>query len=103
MDNKRQHSRVAKRVKSEVHSPDGMTFSKAVDLSKGGIFISTPDPLKPGSNVELVVHIPGQEPVTIKGTIKWTRDDETSTLKAGMGIEFSDLSEKESEALKKVL
>ncbi len=103
MDNKRKHSRVAKRVKSEVHFPDGMTFSKAVDLSKGGIFISTPDPLKPGATVELVLQVPGEEPVTMKGKIKWTREDETPTLKAGMGIEFEGLTDKDKEVLKKVL
>ncbi len=102
MEEKRKHSRLAKKIKSEVHSPEGITFSSTVDLSQGGIFISTPEPINNGSVVDLSVYIPGEEPVSVKGIVRWTRENESTKQRAGMGIEFTGLDAKQREALKKI-
>jgi uncharacterized protein (TIGR02266 family) len=102
MDEKRKHQRNRKKLKSEVYLPDGMTFSSTVDLSEGGIFISTPEPTKPGTEVELSLYIPGEEPLQIKGVIRWAREIESGKERVGMGIEFVTLSDREKESLKKL-
>ncbi|MCP4134034.1 MAG: PilZ domain-containing protein [bacterium] len=88
MENKRNSERLTKNVKCEVHSTE-MTFSSTIDVSDGGLFISTPEPLKEGTEIDLILHIPGEGTTEIKGTVKWAREDETEDLKSGMGIEFS--------------
>ncbi|PKM83526.1 MAG: hypothetical protein CVU88_02480, partial [Firmicutes bacterium HGW-Firmicutes-13] len=44
MDDKRKSGRIKKSIKCEVYS-DGLTFSSTIDISDGGMFISTPEPL----------------------------------------------------------
>ena len=104
MPDKRKSERIKKGVKSEVYAEEHASFSSAVDLSKGGIFIATPEPLSNGSEVNMSLHIPGHGEVEIKGVVKWARTDETATEKAGMGIEFvnvsSDLKKKIDEFVK---
>ncbi len=91
MKDKRKHERVSKEVKSEVHAIEGMTFSTARDLSTGGIFISTPEPIMVGAEIDLSLHIPGKDSIEIKGIVRWMRDDENDGKKSGMGIEFVDI------------
>ena len=92
MAEKRKNERVKKWVKSEVHSDEHITFSSSVDLSRGGIFISTPEPLINGSEVSLSIHLPEHGEIEIKGIVKWIRSDETGSDKAGMGIEFVNIN-----------
>lgn len=104
MSEKRKTERIKKNMKSEVLSEEYAAFSSAVDLSRGGIFISTPEPLGNGSNVKLLLHIPGHGELELNGVVRWVRPDETENTKAGMGIEFvdipSDLNRKLDEFLK---
>jgi len=92
MSDKRKSERIKKGVKSEVISEEHVSFSSAVDLSKGGIFISTPEPLGNGSEVNMTIHIPGHGELEVKGIVKWVRSEETDTEKAGMGIEFTNVN-----------
>lgn len=87
---KRKNERINKKLKSEVHSEYSMTYSTSIDLSSGGIFISTPDPLANGTEVMISFKTPDDETVEIKGIVKWTADNNE---KIGMGIEFVNLSE----------
>ncbi len=102
MDEKRQHNRNDKEVKTEVHTEEGMTFSTSRDMSNGGIFISTPEPMKIGTELELSLTIPGEDSINIKGIVRWIREDETEGKKAGMGIEFSDISSDDLNKLKDI-
>ncbi|MDY6932879.1 MAG: PilZ domain-containing protein [Spirochaetota bacterium] len=89
MKEKRQDRRIKKRIKSEIHSLEGMTFSPSEDMSNGGIFISTPEPLMIGSELDLSLYVPEREnPINIKGVVRWIRDDDAKGEKSGMGIEF---------------
>lgn len=98
MSEHRKTQRINKKIKSEVRTADSITLSSSVDLSKGGIFISTPEPLGDGANVNLTIIIPGNGEIEVQGVVKWVRGDESEKGKAGMGIEFvnmnSDVSHK---------
>jgi len=104
MSYKRKSERIKKGIKSEVFAEEHVTFSSTVDLSKGGIFISTPEPLAIGSEVSMSIHMPGHGELEVKGIVKWVRTDESESEKAGMGIEFmnvdSDLKKKLDELVK---
>lgn len=103
MKEKRKHSRTAKKVKSEVHSSDGMTFSTSEDLSYGGIFISTPEPVKIGSEIQLSIMTPNEENIDIKGIVRWMSEGNSKDSKCGMGIEFIDINISHESKLNKVI
>jgi type IV pilus assembly protein PilZ len=103
MEEKRKNSRASVKVKSEVISSDGFTYSNTVDISKGGIFISTPEPIGIGSPLSLAIQIPGEDPVEITGVVKWVRNNDKEGERAGMGIEFSDMNARQAESLKKLI
>ena len=66
---------------------------QAKDISLGGMFIETPEPLP--FKAELVVHVtlPGQKaPFALPGIVRWTRSD-------GMGIQFDLIGARETHAI----
>lgn len=103
MTDHRKTQRINKRIKSEVRTEESVTLSSSVDLSRGGIFISTPEPLGGGSNVNLTIIIPGNGEVEVQGVVKWVRGDESESGKAGMGIEFLNMSADVSRKLEGLL
>lgn len=103
MKEKRKFARTKVDTKSEVHFDEGMTFSSSTDMSNGGLFISTPEPLSEGSEVSLSLQIPGEESVDIKGIVRWVRESDGEDSRSGMGIEFVDISENDLENIKKVV
>ena len=100
MEEKRKSQRVEKSIKCEVHS-DGMTFSSTIDISEGGMFISTPEPLIEDAEVDLILHIPDEDMMDVQGRVRWIRDEDDETLRAGMGIEFLGLTDKQKEIIKR--
>lgn len=100
MDEKRKFSRVKKEVKIEVRDSESMTLSTTRDISNGGIFISTPEPVKVGSELEMSIQRPGSDSIAFKGVVRWIREDGSDGRKAGMGIEFTGLSQDLLNALK---
>jgi Tfp pilus assembly protein PilZ len=81
MSEHRKTHRVNKKVKSEVRTEESVTLSSSVDLSRGGIFISTPEPLSNGSTVNLTIMLPGNGEVEVQGVVKWIREDESDSVK----------------------
>lgn len=78
------------------YSTKGMFVSNYVtNLSKGGVFIQTDDPLPIQSQINLTFTLPELN-ITIeaKGKVTWTYDIKkgTSAIISGMGIKFTDLT-----------
>jgi uncharacterized protein (TIGR02266 family) len=103
MKEKRKHSRIPKKIKSEVHAGDSMTFSTSGDLSYGGIFISTPEPVKIGSEIQLSILTPDEENIEIKGIVRWMSDGDSKDTKCGMGVEFVDINVNQESKLKNII
>lgn len=103
MPDKRKEERIKKTIRSEVRSDEALTYSSTVDVSNGGIFISTPEPLKNGSKIELTITIPGDGEVNLNGLVKWIREDESGDMRAGMGIEFQDMDASTKQKLGKLI
>ena len=103
MDERRKHKRIPEIIRSEVHDDSGMTFSKTVDVSQGGLFITTIEPLVLGTDVRLMLYIPGEEPVEVKGTVQWIREGkEDGSTRSGMGTAFKDMHPALQERLRKI-
>jgi uncharacterized protein (TIGR02266 family) len=103
MDNKRKHKRIPKKIKSQVTAPDVLTYSTARNVSDGGLFISTPDPIAPGTEIELSLKLPDGEFVNITGIVRWTKDESDDGEPAGMGIEFETLSDENSSKVRSLI
>jgi Tfp pilus assembly protein PilZ len=104
MTEKRKHERINTQIKSEVHTNAGMTFSSTVDLSAGGIFISTPEPIQPGTELDLAIRVVESESIKIKGIVRWIKEDDMHEgERSGMGIEFVSIEPGDMKRLKAFL
>src|SRR5205814_1885715 len=76
------------------------------NISLGGIFIKTPQPLPVGKEVVITVVLPGGDKlIEARGTVTWTRPahDPHSGEPAGMGIRFNKLAEGSEKTLEAVV
>ncbi|MFV8756521.1 TIGR02266 family protein [Nannocystaceae bacterium ST9] len=66
--------------------------SYCTNLSRGGLFISTPTPEPIGTSILLSLRVPGRSvPVTMSAIVRWNRIDESEEGPAGMGLSFADI------------
>ena len=74
---------------------DGFITDWAVNISKGGVFINTRNPLAVGSLVRLIVSLPDAAfPFDLTGrVIRVHPADPNSDQVPGMGVEFVDIDE----------
>jgi type IV pilus assembly protein PilZ len=65
--------------------------SYSINLSKGGIFLETSQPLNVGEHVSLRFEVPGVGPLEVSGAVAWVRAGSQDGLPDGMGIQFDQL------------
>jgi len=88
-----------KQVKKEVTDTD--TFLSH-NLSEGGMFIASDDPLPVGSRIVLSFEIPSPyEKFQLDAVVMWTRKDANDEMNWGMGVEFVGVSETTQQTIKK--
>ena len=92
---RRRYFRCPMQVSTFVTVGSGPEFTAtSVNISEGGIAISSPTPVQVGDNIELRVQLPGtSESLTLSGEVCWT--DATGRS----GIHFSNLASNVSQAL----
>src|SRR5690348_2718308 len=74
---------------------DGFITDWATNISRGGIFINTRNPLAVGSTVRLIISLPDTPfPFDLTGRVTRVNEfDNPSNQVPGMGIEFVDIDE----------
>src|SRR5690242_18479318 len=74
---------------------DGFITDWAVNISRGGIFINTRNPLAVGTTVRLIISLPDTAfPFDLCGRVMRVNEfDNPSNQVPGMGIEFIDVDE----------
>ncbi len=74
---------------------DGFITDWAVNISRGGIFINTRNPLAVGTTVRLIISLPDTAfPFDLSGRVTRVSEfDNPSNQVPGMGIEFVDVDE----------
>jgi uncharacterized protein (TIGR02266 family) len=71
-----------------------LLVSYCTNLSRGGLFVPSPDPLPPGSPITLTLQIPGEdEPVALDARVRWVRQFDADQGPAGMGLAFDDVDD----------
>jgi uncharacterized protein (TIGR02266 family) len=97
---------VALRIRLRYQAVDQFISKFAVNLSRGGMFLSSRNPKPPGTELYFEIRLADESPV-IEGTgvVRWIREynrhrpDEPH----GMGIQFADLSEESRQVLERVI
>lgn len=98
-DKKTTPSRKADRLQHELlvayRTVDGFITDWAVNISRGGIFINTRNPLAIGTTVRLIISLPDAAfPFDLTGrVIRVSEYDNPANQVPGMGIEFVDVDE----------
>ncbi|HEY1586593.1 MAG TPA: TIGR02266 family protein [Polyangia bacterium] len=73
--------------------------SYSINLSKGGIFLETSQPLPIGEHVSLRFDVPGVGPLEVNGAVAWVRNGSMDGLPDGMGIQFDQLDQQYGEII----
>ncbi|MDY7031234.1 MAG: TIGR02266 family protein [Thermodesulfobacteriota bacterium] len=76
------------------------------DLSSGGLFIRTGNPLQRGEQFSLRLQLPGiPNSIETKCEVVWARkkEEETDTSPAGMGVKFVEMTKKNNQMLTQFL
>src|SRR5262245_46233663 len=98
---KRQAPRVEHELLVAYRTVGGFVSEWAVNLSRGGLFVNTRNPLPLGSAVRLMVNLPGESfPYELAGRVVRVESvDNSANVAPGMGIEFVDVDGKVREEL----
>ncbi len=76
---------------------DKSFFGWVYNVSEGGVFIGTGEPLSPRTDVTLAFTMPESDiPIETKGEVMWTGQ-------SGMGLKFKELNESTKGKIKSVL
>jgi uncharacterized protein (TIGR02266 family) len=75
------------------------------NLSDGGLFVSTGNPLEQGEQFLLTLQLPDlPAPMKIKCEVVWARaEGEETDSPNGMGVKFIEITQEDKETLKKYL
>lgn len=84
--------RVRVEVDVGVLSASNFYAGVAADVSPGGVFVSTTEPLPEGTEVELYFTLDGGRTLHAEGAVRWTRS-KNGDQPPGMGVAFTTLSD----------
>jgi uncharacterized protein (TIGR02266 family) len=94
-DNKRRADRLHHELLVAYRTVGGFLTDWATNISRGGLFINTRNPLAVGTKVKLIISLPDAAfPFDLTGRVtRVTEFDNTANMVPGMGIEFVDVDE----------
>ena len=98
----RQDPRVSKILSLSYKDRDSFIRAYTSNISKGGVFIKTPNPLPAEEQFLLKLQLPDiAEPLKIKCRVAWRRKEapETPDKPNGMGVKFEEMDRKDSSVL----
>jgi uncharacterized protein (TIGR02266 family) len=105
-DRKDTRTPITLKIKFKSASLDQFIERYSVDISRGGIFIRTKEPLSVGTPLRFEFQLQNASPLIAgEGTVVWTRDpDPTRTSVApGMGVRFDKLTPQSQQVLDRIL
>lgn len=93
-EERRRHERHQVKLTVKFTSPKAFLQQYTRDLSKGGLFIQTDKPLPQGTEVALKLHLPlTKRELDVPGRVAHIRPVGSNGEPAGIGIEFTDLTD----------
>ncbi len=94
-DNKRRAVRLHHEIPVAYRSVGSFLTDWATNISRGGMFINTRKPLQVGTDVKILVQLPGKKfPFELAGRVtRVTEFDNHANMVPGMGVEFTSVDE----------
>jgi len=93
--NKRKKTRVPFEVKIEYRTVGSFLSDWSANISQGGLFIQTSNPLNEGTSVRMIFSLPGIPLLfDLNGKVRWTQDGYEAGQEPGMGIEFVHIDDR---------
>lgn len=94
-DNKRKALRLHHEIPVAYRSVGSFLTDWATNISRGGLFINTRKPLPVGTDVKILVQLPGTAfPYQLEGRVtRVTEFDNHANMVPGMGVEFTTVDE----------
>ena len=87
----RVHDRVPFCVRVQFRNASSLLVAYSVNLSRGGVFLETEEPVDVGSEVTLQLEVPRAGPVLLSGRVTWRRERPDRDGPVGIGVEFDDM------------
>src|SRR5262249_11075203 len=103
---KEKRTPVTLKIKFKSATLDQFIERYSVDVSQGGIFIRTKDPLAVGTNLRFEFQLQDSSPlISGDGTVVWTREFDPSRVGVapGMGVRFDRLAVESQAVLEQIL
>jgi len=102
----RTEARIPKALTLSFKDRDAFIRAYTGNVSAGGLFIKTENPLGPGRQFNLKLQLPGiEKTMQMKCEVVWSRKRESSTPEkpSGMGVKFAEIAEKDYKRIKRYL
>lgn len=101
---RRVHARLPTYLRVRLATPSGADGADAINISQGGAFLVTREPLPPGTELRLTLDGgPRLGAVDLQATVTWTRARSNPEGPAGMGIRFQGLTETRREVVRRIV
>src|SRR3954467_8149221 len=90
----REYDRMPFSVQVEFRTASSFLVAYSVNLSRGGLFIETPNDVAPGSAISVDLAIPGAGQIRLNGIVAWRRPEIEVTPEnpPGFGVELQDVA-----------
>ncbi len=97
----RRNGRVRMHTSIDMRSDSNFFTGFSMDISEGGVFIATVEPVARGTQVELDFTLPGGRPMKVQGVVRWVRESNARTpeLMPGVGVQFTGLNPEVAHAI----
>lgn len=103
MTPQRRDPRLPAKLQVSYRTAGAFLVSYSVNLSKGGIFIESKDPLPIGTQVTLHLEVPDAGGFELKGHVAWVRQASPDGMPDGIGVQLHELDERYGDAIDRLV
>jgi uncharacterized protein (TIGR02266 family) len=101
--NDRRDERIALALEVEFRNAAAFLVAYSTNLSKGGMFVETDDPLPVGTEVAMRFAVPGEPAIDVIGVVAWVQAWRTEQQPRGMGVRFDHLEARHGDAIDRIV
>ena len=99
----RKDERIALALEVEFRNAGAFLVAYSTNLSKGGMFVETEEPLPVGTEVAMRFAVPDEPPIDVIGVVTWVQGWRTEQQPRGMGLRFDHLEARHGEAIDRIV
>lgn len=102
---KRRHKRLTVALDVSLQTEHNFYMGLTENLSEGGLFIATYEPLPLGTQLDLSLNLPDHPPIKSRCEVRWVREhtEFTNDATPGVGVQFLDLDDQDKQTIRDFL